>query len=242
MGKRLTVNEFIERANKIHNNFYDYSQIKFTKGSDKIDITCPHHGTFTQIGSEHLRGIGCKKCGFILMWKNRRPTNEKFIQKANKIHDFRYNYSKTIYSGWDSTLTITCKEHGDFLQSAHVHLSGAGCQECSLKLNGWSRGKFIERCKNKNGILYFVALYNESELFIKIGITSKSVKRRLRNKKQLGYDFVILKEIIDEGGKIWDMEKDLHKKFKNFKYLPKLSFGGQYECFDIKILKDIYEL
>lgn len=32
-------------------------------------------------------------------------------------------------------------------------------------------------------------------------------------------------------------EKELHKKFRKFKYLPKINFGGEHECFNLNIYK-----
>ena len=39
--KKLTTEEFIEKANKIHNNKYDYSQVKYVNSRTKVCITCP---------------------------------------------------------------------------------------------------------------------------------------------------------------------------------------------------------
>jgi hypothetical protein len=127
-----------------------------------------------------------------------------------------------------------------FEQSAHVHLAGAGCPNCGLELNGWSRSKFTERCESGYGILYFVKIFNKSEEFIKIGITSVSINKRLKELKGKGYNYIILKETIIEAGKVWDMEKELHRKFKDFRYKPNISFGGETECFSMDI-KDLLE-
>lgn len=39
---------FIERANEIHNGYYDYSQTVYVKSSEKVKIICPIHGVFEQ--------------------------------------------------------------------------------------------------------------------------------------------------------------------------------------------------
>ena len=57
------LNNFIEKANKIHNNKYDYSKAVYKKALEKVIITCPIHGDFTQRISTHLQGKGCKFCG-----------------------------------------------------------------------------------------------------------------------------------------------------------------------------------
>ena len=61
------LNNFIEKANKIHNNKYDYSKAVYKKALEKVIITCPIHGDFTQRISTHLQGKGCKFCGFLII-------------------------------------------------------------------------------------------------------------------------------------------------------------------------------
>ena len=58
--RRLPEEEFLLRANEVHNNFFTYGE--FTTTSDKIKITCPIHGDFYQIANSHLQGCGCRKC------------------------------------------------------------------------------------------------------------------------------------------------------------------------------------
>lgn len=60
---RYTTDAFIEKANKIHNNKYDYSKVDFKNVNTKVKIICPIHGEFEQKPFNHLRGQGCRKCG-----------------------------------------------------------------------------------------------------------------------------------------------------------------------------------
>lgn len=61
-GIAFDANEFIEKANEIHNSFYDYSQIEYINARTKVKIICPKHGYFWQTSECHLRGQGCPKC------------------------------------------------------------------------------------------------------------------------------------------------------------------------------------
>lgn len=45
-SKRVDLKESINKAANIHNNFYNYSKVKFNKTSDKVTIICPIHGEF----------------------------------------------------------------------------------------------------------------------------------------------------------------------------------------------------
>lgn len=49
-------------ARLVHGDKYDYSNSRYTRGKDKIIITCLKHGDFIQRASTHLRGSGCPKC------------------------------------------------------------------------------------------------------------------------------------------------------------------------------------
>ena len=46
MPKKLTKEEFINRANSIHNNKYDYSKVEYKGSTIKVCIICPIHGEF----------------------------------------------------------------------------------------------------------------------------------------------------------------------------------------------------
>lgn len=63
MGKKLTTEEFIERARKVHGDKYDYSGTDYINNRNKVCIFCPEHGEFWQAPSDHLKGQGCPKCG-----------------------------------------------------------------------------------------------------------------------------------------------------------------------------------
>ena len=44
--QRLSQDEFIKRANKKHNSFYDYSKTLYKNGRTKVIVNCPIHGEF----------------------------------------------------------------------------------------------------------------------------------------------------------------------------------------------------
>lgn len=67
---RKSTEEFIEQANKIHNNKYDYSKVEYVHTETKVTIICPEHGEFKQDPHNHLRGKGCPKCGNLNKLKN----------------------------------------------------------------------------------------------------------------------------------------------------------------------------
>lgn len=60
---RLTQEQFVSKANALHNHFYSYEKTVYTISRATITITCPIHGDFEQWAGGHLEGYGCRKCG-----------------------------------------------------------------------------------------------------------------------------------------------------------------------------------
>lgn len=207
MGKvKYTTETFIEKANKVHNNFYNYSKTVYTKTANKVIIICPIHGEFEQEANSHINAkCGCIKCYLDkvaekatiknkvskvrkvkkVKSKNTNITNKKytlkdFIFKANNVHNFAYDYSKVKYINIRTPIEITCREHGSFWQIPNGHLKGQGCRYCSRTQPwGWSKSKWINIQRNRLSKLYVIKFKNELGEFIKIGITHESVERRL---------------------------------------------------------------
>lgn len=78
-SRRLTQEDFIDKANKTHNNSYTYEKTKYIKSNMKVTITCPIHGDFIQVAGGHLDGRGCLEC---------------FIDKGNFTKDSFKNKAK----------------------------------------------------------------------------------------------------------------------------------------------------
>lgn len=76
-----TQEEFLQKANSVHNNFYDYTQTLYKGSHAKVNITCPFHGCFTQTAASHLNGNGCKFCA---LEKTGWTTKQKFKERCNK--------------------------------------------------------------------------------------------------------------------------------------------------------------
>lgn len=61
---------------------------------------------------------------------------EYFIKHSEKIHDNKYDYSKTLYITGDKKVIIICPIHGEFKQTASTHMSGNGCPRCGYDIIG----------------------------------------------------------------------------------------------------------
>lgn len=144
---RITLDKFIEICNKKFNNKYDYSKVKFNSPLDKITIICPIHGEFKQTVHDHLYNskYGCPKCGREHGKLLQQDSIQDFINKANQVHNFKYNYSKSIYNGSKNKIEIICPIHGSFWQIPNSHLCGKGCPKCGYENNSYSKEEWIEK-------------------------------------------------------------------------------------------------
>lgn len=149
-GRNIDTAEFIRRSRESHpNEVYDYSKAVYTKSTDKIIIGCPTHGLFTPMAAHHMQGIGCPKC------KNcgKQPkTTAEFIEQARRVHTHNlYDYSDTVYTTSSSLVSIKCRLHGIFDQTASNHTRGARCPACGfearLNKQRLTTETFIERAK-----------------------------------------------------------------------------------------------
>jgi len=118
---------FIIKANFIHNNKYDYSLVNYINYSTKVKIICKIHGEWEQTPQAHNKGHGCFKCGRDKL----RTSNDDFIKKAKEIHKDKYEYSFVEYKNAGTKIKIICKIHGEFEQAPRSHLVGDGCKQCA---------------------------------------------------------------------------------------------------------------
>jgi len=131
MSRKLTKENYINRANKTHNNKYDYSLLEYTGMDNEITIICPIHGKFTQFANNHLR-CGCYKCGFIITGNFQRHNVKDIINKSNIIHNYFYDYSLCDnYINCDTNVSIICPIHGRFETTFYLHnIRKQGCPVC----------------------------------------------------------------------------------------------------------------
>ena len=171
MPKKLTQEEFLERAIELHKNRYDYSKVEYTGSMNKVTIICKDHGEFKQIPYYHLRDRGCGKCGKIKAGNTQTMNNESFIKKAINVHGNKYNYEKVDYINAKTKVTIVCKEHLDFVQAPYSHLSGSGCSKCGAKSCGdnlrSNKNEFLEKATK---------IHNEKYDYSKVDYINNSTK------------------------------------------------------------------
>lgn len=75
-----TLEEFIEKAKRVHGDRYDYSKVEYKNAQTKVRIICPEHGEFLQTPHKHLQGHGCSQCKY-----SRLEQQVQILLENNKI-------------------------------------------------------------------------------------------------------------------------------------------------------------
>jgi hypothetical protein len=234
LKKQITEEQFFSKVKEIYKDKYTYLNFKPTKTNSKIQIKCPEHGIFETTINSHLYGnTGCPKCGNDNKGKHTYLKNpNSFIEKANKIHNFKFNYSLIDYKDYRKKVKIICPEGHIFEQTPANHLSGNGCSICKKQNNVHRRSGFIKLAKDNICTFYIIKCFNNEETFYKIGITSNSVEKRYQAKSAMPYNYEIITKITGIAGNIWDLEKLNLKHNRIYRYQPLIYFkGSETECF-----------
>ena len=125
-----TTEEFVQRCRDIFGDTYDYSRVVYRNTKSKVKLVCELHGEFSQTPSNIISGYGCPACA-----SRRDPKDpavwESMLEECRRIHEGRYDYSKTHYTAADEKVSIQCPVHGEFRQLFHSHIAGRGCNVCA---------------------------------------------------------------------------------------------------------------
>ena len=143
--KRLTTDEFVERANTVHNDKFIYSSTVYKNIRSRVSIECPAHGEFLVNARSHLNGTGCPKCcNNVPKYKN----TQAWVQRAKDIFPC-YDYSCVKYTNCNTHVDIICNIHGKFSITPTRLLAGHGCSKCRVRKahNKLSQAQFIEKSK-----------------------------------------------------------------------------------------------
>ena len=151
---KITTEQFIEKAKKVHGDKYDYSKVVYKNAKTKICVICPIHGEFFITPHHHLEGKGCKKCSIGSPKNALRKTTEDFIRRAREIHGDKYDYSKANYVNAYTKVCIICPEHGEFWQSPTGHIAmKEGCPKCNNR-DDYTQETWIKKAKEVHGDKY----------------------------------------------------------------------------------------
>lgn len=111
---KLTQEEFLEKAKKIHKNLYEYSEVKYLDSHTKVEIICKKHGIFLQTPNGHLSGKGCSKCSHMVSKPEIRWLDEQGILKEYRQYQIKINDKRFKVDGYDLKTNTIYEFLGDF--------------------------------------------------------------------------------------------------------------------------------
>ena len=106
----------------------DYSKDKITR-ENIIEGKCITIGC-CELFKKTFRMMVNNSNGYCINCTNKNRT-EQFKLNSNLIHNSQYCYNLSEFKGVDNPITITCKEHGDFIKTPYHHINRKqGCKKC----------------------------------------------------------------------------------------------------------------
>lgn len=156
--KENKIKQYIGKVSILYNNYYNYSKVDFNNARDIITIICPKHGDVNLTAISHLNGCGCNKCSKEKMANTHKSKLFKLLDIAKQIHGDKYNYDKVEYINSDIPVSIICPIHGEFKQLMKNHLSGSECHMChrerSRLIQAMGKDKFIQIANERHNFKY----------------------------------------------------------------------------------------
>ena len=152
--KRADVNTLdeetiLQQFINVHNDFYDYSKFIYSGHNVPSLIICPIHGDFEQTPASHKSGKGCLECGKIKTRLSRKISFKQCLTDFKSTHGNTYLYGNFKYINNNTKSFITCRIHGDFLQTPKNHKKGNGCPICKKSKGEFAISKSLDKLNVK---------------------------------------------------------------------------------------------
>lgn len=163
-SNRISLEEFISRANNIHHNKFDYSEVNYKNSASKVVIICPNHGKFEQSPHGHLLGDGCSECS-----KKKQYTTETAARKVEQVHGGNIKFIDEFNVKTTNKYKFLCKCGNIWNSMLDSIIRGSGCPACAK--TGFN--KYSEK-----SYFYILEIDGKSK-FTKFGISS-NIKDRFR--------------------------------------------------------------
>lgn len=220
----------------------DYKGSYHTEGV----FVCNEHGeiiktncrTFCRKSRKTSGCLKCINCHFLEISKSNSYRHISDFLSTGRYHEdtiFERDEDRVTKAGARNYWKVTCGDCGESYKSFTGSLKSGriGCS-CGKIVN--NMGFYPERA-NWIDTLYLLKLKSKeggTENFYKIG-RSFVFDRRLSNLRA-HYDIDVLSTVNDIHKNVFEYETVLLKLAYPWKYFPKISFGGQGECFTSEIL------
>lgn len=136
MPKKMTTQEFVDRASKIHRDKYDYSKVEYINNKTKVNIICQKHGSFYITPHAHTTlAQGCRECYLDSQKRENRGVGYNNVRNSN---------SKKSYNTW-RCLLLRCFDE-NYKAKHPAYKDCTMCDEWLLFSNfdSWFNKHYIE--------------------------------------------------------------------------------------------------
>jgi hypothetical protein len=92
MVKRLTTEEFIAKAHKVHGGAYSYDKAVYETKKSIVTVTCKKHGDYQVTATVHLLGFKCRKCA-----NDKKRLFTGFLNPKTNVKHFQAKHSGVMF-------------------------------------------------------------------------------------------------------------------------------------------------
>ena len=190
--RKLTTEEFLNRASGIHNDRYTYPA-EYLGAGIPVAIICKIHGGFEQTPNAHLQGQGCPKCAIKKVADKSKVPITEVLSRFEAVHKGVYQYLGVKYVGMHSLVGIVCSQHGEFFQTPHSHIKGRGCPICAkpkqqkrnIDNNAYIVRNFEALAREKHGDIFDYSsvkyTHNQGEVALRCTIHNREILQTARD-------------------------------------------------------------
>lgn len=153
---KRTKDEFVEEANKIWGDKFDFSESNYTRMNSSIIARCVEHGYFKTLPVQVLKGVcSCKKCTKIKAIETNTTPFREIVEKAKYIHGDRFEYIESSYINVNKKMDIKCLKHGIiFKQTPIGHFKSKNpCPICNGHMKS-NTEEFAKKARKIHGDKY----------------------------------------------------------------------------------------
>ncbi|UYL05232.1 hypothetical protein DIDNDMLP_00247 [Klebsiella phage KP13-7] len=179
-----TTSEFIKKANKIHNNFYDYSKTDYINSHTKVIVIDPVYGEYTVYPNDHLKSSNKgghpqrAKDKAIKQLSARKTDQDVIIKRFKDVHGNLYDYSKVNYINYSTKVLIIHPIYGEHWITPINHINNKQGHPLAKNKNRTSYNP------NKPGYFYINEIIYNNKIYYKFGITSNYNVRLKRHQSK----------------------------------------------------------
>src|SRR5437667_8012372 len=106
----------------------------------------------------------------------KKLTQEEFIKRCRQKFGDKYDYSKCVFINIRTKIIIICHLHGEYQQTARIHLNSFGCPQCTKDKEKLSNEEFIQKSIKIHGNKYDYSKVEYTNMHTPVYIYCKKCK------------------------------------------------------------------